>query len=50
MDTVFALTPFAMQVNYIGIDASRYLDINTDIYTREGVEAAKEKVRIYDTT
>ena len=39
-----AVAPFATQVNNVGINASRYLDINTDIHTREGIEAAKEKV------
>ena len=45
---LFVHTPFATQVNNVGIDTARYLDINADIYTREGIEAAKEKVTSRD--
>jgi len=43
MDVVGIHVPFATQVNNVGINTTRYLDINTDVYTRESVEAAKEK-------
>jgi hypothetical protein len=46
MNAVCALAPFATQVNNVGINTSRYLDINTDVYTREGIEAAKEKSKL----
>jgi hypothetical protein len=48
MDAICPHVPFATQVNNVGVNATRYLDVNADVHTREGIEAAKKKVTACD--
>lgn len=34
-------TPFAAEIDHVGVDPARNFDIHPDIYTREGIKAAE---------
>lgn len=48
MDAGCEHAPLATQVNNVGANASRYLDVNAHVHTRKGIEAAEEKVTSHD--